>query len=845
MAQVEQEPYWSEPVDKLLETLNATKAGLSTAEASARQQVYGINEIGAKKKTAPLALFLNQFKNPIIIILIIATLISALTGDVVDSLIILAIIVGSAVLSFYQEYSASNAVDELRAGVQSHATVLRDGSFADVPANQIVPGDIIRLAAGDLIPADGVVLESDDFFVNESILTGEAFPARKFAGPVAPDAALPQRTNALSMGAHVQTGSAKMVAVHTGVNTFYAQIAKKLTARTPETEFERGLRTFGNLLTEVMLILTLAVFAINVIFKKPPIDSLLFSVALAVGITPQLLPAIVNITLSKGSRVMAKAGVIVRRLASIENLGSMDVLCTDKTGTLTLGVVNLDRAADPLGQPSEEVFRLAYLNASLQSGLVNPLDAAIRSAKALAIDSVEKLDENPYDFARKRLGVYVREGEGRTLIVKGALKSVLDVCDSWQTDAGPRALDSASREAIQHLTEGWSGEGYRVLGVATKAVVEEADYTVADESDMVFMGFLLFLDPPKADAYQTILDLNAEGVDLRIITGDNELVAAHTASAVGMPVKGVLTGSALGRMTDNGLAVAIRDTNVFSDVDPNQKERIILALKKMGHVVGYMGDGINDAPALHAADVGISVNTAVDVAKEAADFVLLENDLGVLKRGIELGRITFANTLKYIYITTSANFGNMFSMAGASLFLPFLPLLPKQILMLNFMSDFPAMTIASDSVDQEMIQSPRRWNIRYIRDYMITFGLISTAFDYLTFAVLLLGLHAGQDLFRTGWFVLSMLTELLALIVMRTQKRFYKSKPAPVLLYSTLAMGGLTLLLPYLPVNGLLSIVPMPVPVLLELMGVAALYVVATEVGKHFFYKAKAHPRSK
>jgi P-type Mg2+ transporter len=834
--------YWSMPATAVLQNLQTTPAGLSDAEAAAKLSQYGENSIKSKRKTAPLLLFLGQFKNPIIIILIVATAISGLTSDWLDSLIIIAIVLGSVILGFLQEYSASKAVDELLSKVQLTSTVLRQGRSIEIPTRTLVPGDIITLSAGSLIPADGLILACDDLYINQSILTGETFSIEKNTDLLSEDASLAERKNCVFTGTNVQSGSATVLVVRTGASTEFGQIATKLEQRPPETEFDRGIRHFGYLLTQIMLILTLAVFAINVIFQKPAIDSLLFSVALAVGITPQLLPAIVNMTLAKGSRSMARQGVIVRRLTAIENFGSMDVLCTDKTGTLTEGIVHLDRAVDAEGQNSDSLFRLAYLNASLQTGLVNPLDRAIIADRILDISTVIKQEEIPYDFSRKRLSVIVKDGPECTMITKGALSHILDICGQAEIHGIVQKLDATMLGSIDKLFSTWSNQGFRVLGLARKLVSEKAQYLIKDEQDMVFMGFLLFFDPPKTDVIQTISDLAKLGVQLRVITGDNKLVALHTANTIGLKVTNALTGAELMELSGEARWNMIDTTNLFAEVDPSQKELIILALKKKNHVVGYMGDGINDAPALHAADVSISVNTAVDVAKEAADFVLLEKSLAVLKRGIELGRATFANTLKYIYITTSANFGNMFSMAGASLFMPFLPLLPKQILLINFLTDFPALTLASDAVDPEMVNKPLRWNIKYIRNFMFTFGLISSFFDYLTFAVLLIGFKAKQEVFQSGWFILSILTELLVLLVMRTQKPFFKSKPAPILLFSSIGVGIITFILPYLPWQWVLSIIPVPLPILLTLFGITVLYIITTEIAKHFFFRARPHP---
>jgi Mg2+-importing ATPase len=831
--------YWSEPPESLLRTLQSTIGGLGTGEAQQRLARFGPNVLEAREKATPVGLFLNQFKSPIVLILLFATGVSAVTQEWVDALIILAIVLGSALLSFFQEYSANNAAEKLRARVTIKATVLRDDQPQSIPAEAVVPGDIVLLSAGSLIPADGVLLEARDFYVNQAVLTGETFPVEKRPGLVAAQANLAQRTNCVFMGTNVRSGSARALIVQTGTATAFGQIAERLTLRPPETEFERGIRRFGYLLTEVMLILVLIVFAVNVFFHKPVLDSLLFSIALAVGLTPQLLPAIISINLSKGSQAMAAHGVIVRRLESIENFGSMDTLCTDKTGTLTEGVVQLDGALNVAGQPSDEVFRYAYLNAHLQSGLINPLDEAIVGHAQPDIGSFRKVDEIPYDFVRKRLSVVVgRDSAPPLLIAKGALDNVLAVCTQVQDGGSAVPLDDTHRVQIQQRFEAWSGQGFRVLGVAIgTGDSTDRHYTRDDEHDLTFVGFLIFFDPPKPGVQEAIADLAALGVQLKVITGDNRLVALHTAETVGLQVIGVVTGAELNNLRDEALWQAVERANLFVEVDPNQKERIILAVQKMGHVVGYMGDGINDAPALHAADVGISVDKAVDVAKEAADFVLLERDLAVLHEGIVLGRTTFANTLKYVFITTSANFGNMFSMAGASLFLPFLPMLPLQILLTNFLTDFPAMTIATDSVDREMAEKPRRWNIRFIRSFMVTFGIISSVFDYLTFGMLLLVVHAPQDQFRTGWFLESVLTELLILLVIRTQRPFFKSAPGKYLTMSALVIAGITLILPYSPLNTILGFTPLPASLLFALVGITVLYISASEMAKRFFYR--------
>lgn len=834
---MEEFKYWNMTSEEVLEYMESDRQGLTQDEAEARIKKYGENVIKKKKQATQLMLFLSQFRNPIIIILIVATAISGVTGELTDALIIATIIFASAVLSFIQEYSAGNAIEELRAKVQARALVLRDGKFTEISSRGIVPGDIVRLSSGSLIPADARILECSDFFVTQAVLTGESVPSEKTLEIADEDAGIQDRRNCVFMGTNVQSGSAVVLVTATGENTNFGGIAKNLSLRPPETEFERGVRHFGYLLTQIMLVLTLSVFAINVIMNRPAIEALLFSVALAVGITPQLLPAIISITLSRGSRSMAEEGVIVRRLTAIENFGSMDVLCTDKTGTLTEGTIRLDGAFDLDGEASEPVFRLAYLNARLQTGMENSLDKAVSESRDLDISNIVKKGEIPFDFTRERLSVIVEEDSRYTLITKGAFSKVLNICTQVEYKNVIKDMDDVDLRKIQQLYETWSSQGIRVLGIAIRDVELKEKYSVEDENHMIFAGFLLLFDHPKQDVMKTITNLEKNGVSLRVITGDNKLTAVHTVESVGIKIRDVLTGSDLMKMSDESLWNKVENTTVFAEVDPNQKERIILALKKNRHVVGYMGDGINDIPALHAADVSISVDNAVDVARESADFVLMEKSLKSLNRGIELGRITFGNTLKYILVTTSANFGNMFSMAGVSLFLPFLPLLPKQILLINFLTDFPAITIANDRVDDEELQKPRRWDIGMIRNFMFTFGFISSVFDYVTFAVLFIGFKAQPEIFQSGWFTVSVLTELLILMVMRTHKPFFMSRPAPLLLYSSIAVGAFTLILPYMPFSRFLNIEPVGLSIMAALIAISAAYIVTTEIAKHFFYR--------
>lgn len=837
--------FWSASADEVFKQLQTSQQGLMSDEAQQRLKRYGANLLKPKKQATTLTLLLNQFKSPIILILVFAAGLSFFLQDPQDAIIILVIVLVSGLLSFWQERGASNAVEKLLATVQIRATVLRDGTSTEIPVEQVVPGDIVLLSAGDVIPGDCMILESKDLFVDEAALTGETYPVEKEVQVLAAETPLSKRINTLYMGTHVTSGTAKAVVVHTGTETEFGQVSVRLRVRPPETEFEHGVRRFGYLLMEVTLLLVIGIFAINVLLHRPVLDSLLFSLALAVGLTPQLLPAIISINLAYGAKRMAEQKVIVKRLASIENFGSMNVLCSDKTGTLTEGVVRLRSALSVDGHDSEKVLLYAYLDAFYQTGFTNPIDQAICTYHPLDVSDYKKLDEVPYDFIRRCLTVLVAEKDGTHLmVIKGALKNVLDVCTTvelppaqGQGGSTEAIVDIATlREEIQQRYGGLSQQGFRVLGVGYRRLDEVSRISKDDEKKMTFLGFLVFFDPPKEGVGETIKQLKNLGVSLKIITGDNQLVAAHISQQVGIANVTILTGSEMHQMSSTALLGKVNDVDVFAEVEPNQKESILIALKKAGNVVGYIGDGINDASALHAADVGISVNSGVDVAKEAADIVLLEKDLSVLVQGVREGRKTFANTLKYVFMATSANFGNMFSMAGASLFLPFLPLLPKQILLTNLLTDIPEMTIATDNVDNEMVDKPRRWDIGFIRNFMLTFGLLSSIFDYMTFGVLLFILHANVKQFRTGWFIESVVSASLIVLVIRSRRPFFKSRPAKQLLIATLSIVVLTVISPYTPLAGIFGFQPLNVFFLLMLAVIVILYVALAEVVKRYFY---------
>jgi P-type Mg2+ transporter len=832
-----QSAFWSFSTDQVLQQTNSTAVGLSRQEAKQRLIQYGANSLKQKHKSSAWILLLNQFKSPIILILIFAAVLSIFLKDAADAIIILVIVLVSGLLGFWQERGASNAVEKLLALVQVKATVLREGQRQEVPNEEVVPGDIVLLSAGKNIPGDCLVLESKDLSVAEAALTGETYPVDKLSGVLPAETGLSQRTNVLYMGTNVISGTAKAVVVHTGKETEFGKVSERLKLRPPETEFEHGLSKFGYFLMEVTLILVVLIFVANVYLHRPVLESFLFSLALAVGLTPQLLPAIVSVNLARGAKKMATKQVIIKRLPAIENFGSMNVFCTDKTGTLTEGEVKIHAAVDVEAKESDRVLLYAYLNAASESGYVNPIDAAIREHKTFDISGYQKQDEVPYDFNRKRLSILFKQDSTSSylIVTKGALKNILEVCSTVETAEGKTIAIADQRQKLHQQAVDLGSKGFRALGVAYRDFNLDS-FSKADETDMTFLGYLALFDPPKAGIADTLKELELLGVTPKMITGDSKAVAMSIIQQVGLPEPNVLIGSELEKLSDEALMHRVQQTNVFAEVEPNQKERIIIALKKAGNVVGYLGDGINDASALHAADVGISVESAVDVAKEAADIVLMQKDLNVLIEGVKEGRITFANTLKYVFMATSANFGNMFSMAGISLFLPFLPLLPSQILLTNLLTDFPELTIATDRVDRELVNKPRRMDIKFIRNFMLVFGLLSSIFDYLTFGALLLLLRAQPEQFRTGWFLESVISASLVVLVVRTHQSILNSKPGKYLLAATLATIGVTLIIPWTPLAALLGFQPLPLSFVLVLGAIVAIYVMTADMVKKIFY---------
>ncbi len=829
--------FWNLGSGEVLALLSGTDKGLSRSVAEDRLKTYGLNTLKGASRSSAVLLFLGQFKSPVTLLLIGAAGLSMGLGDVTDAIIILIIILISSCLGFWQEKGAAHAVEQLLKMVQIRCRILRDGEECEWPVEKVVPGDIIMLSAGDVIPGDSLLLDSKELFIDEAAFTGETYPVEKNAGILPADTVLSKRSNALLMGSHVISGKARAVVVRTGGRTEFGKISGRLRLKSPETDFEKGIRHFGYMLMEITLVLVLLIFAINVLLHKPALDSFLFSLALAVGLTPQLLPAIITVNLAAGARAMAKKKVIVKRLSSIENVGSMNILCSDKTGTITEGKVTLKEALDIHGNHSEKTLRYAGLNASLQQGFTNPIDQAICAVYKGGGALYTVQCEIPYDFIRKRLTVQVQHEKENFAITKGALNGILEICDKVETEKGVLAPMDGQREIIAKQYRQLSAAGYRVLGIAYKDTSKEKDFTREEEKEMVFLGFITLFDPPKEHIRETLDALRSLGVQFKVITGDNALVADCIARQIGIAAPVVLTGAQIRQMSDDALMQQVLAANIFAEVEPNQKERIIWSLKKAGNVVGFMGDGVNDAPALHIADVGISVDDAVDVAKEAADIVLLDRDLAVLKEGITIGRKTFANTMKYVFMATSANFGTMFSMAGASLFLSFLPMLPKQILLTNLLTDFPEMTIATDRVDGISIEKPHRWDIRFIKRFMLVFGLLSSVFDYLIFGVLLFFMKAGEKVFQTGWFVESVVSATLIVLVVRTRLPFFKSLPGKYLMMATGLIVLLALAMPFTPLAGLFGFVPLPWSFYGWMGLIVAGYTGSAELAKKWFYR--------
>ena len=834
---------WKEPADRILRRLGTTASGLDAAEVQARLAAYGPNDAATVTRSPLWLQFLARFRNPLVIILLVASGLSAATGDVASFVIIASIVLMSMTLDFVQEVRAQNAVEALRRSVAVQATVRRDGASHSVPIDQLVSGDIVELIAGDLVPADSRLLESRDLFVNQALLTGEPYPAEKLAGDLASGAENPAgASNAVFAGTSVISGTATIVICRTGKRTALGNLATSLAEKPPATAFAVGIQRFGMLIMRFTVLMVLFVLIVNISFQRPLLESLMFALALAVGLTPELLPMIVTVTLGQSAMQMARRKVIVKRLSAIHDLGAMDVLCTDKTGTLTEATIKLVRTIDGHGGESQVAFTYACVNSRFESGMKSPLDEAILAAHAFDITGWKKIDEVPFDFERRRVSVLIEHDGRRRLVVKGAPEDLLRLSGRYEAgDGQEQPLDAQTRRAFEATLDSLGAHGFRALGIASRSVDgSHATAAITDETDLVFAGFAVFLDPPKASAGATIRALEEAGVAVKVLTGDNELVTRHIFAEIGVPVTGVLTGDALTHLSDEALIGQLPRVNLFCRINPQQKHRILLALKRLGHVVGFMGDGINDAPALHAADVGISVDGAADVARAAADLILLEHDLSVVRDAVFAGRGAVQNVSKYVLMGSSSNFGNMFSMAGAALFLPFLPMLPIQILLNNLLYDVSEIAIPFDRVDPEAIARPVTWNVKLIERFMLIFGPVSSVFDFLTFYALLVLFGAGEAQFQTGWFIESMTTQVLVVFAIRTRRRFFQSRPHRFLVAMSLGAVCVAIGLPLVSPGHWFGFVAPPPMFFAFLIGATLTYLALVEIIKSFFYRATA-----
>ena len=823
------------PLESLFGLLDSTPAGLSETESARRLAAHGPNEAQANGRSGHFRTLLGLLGNPMVLMLLAAATISGVLGDHVGATIILVMVLLSVALNFVLSYRSQRAAERLREEIAPTASVCRDGTWREVPRRNLVPGDLIRLAAGDRVPADARLLDTRDLHVQQSSLTGESAPAQKTACEHPQGEAGADASHLVFLGTSVAAGTATAIVLATGKDTAFGDVAARLSERPPPTEFERGLAGFARLILRTVFALVLIVVLAGIAMHRPMLETLLFALALAVGLTPEFMPMITTVTLARGAVRMARHRVVVKHLAAIEDFGSMTVLLSDKTGTLTRSETDVAAMADPLGAPSERAGVLARLNSAFQTGIRSPLDEAILKQCPPSQDAFRKRDEIPFDFGRRRLGVVI-ERDGETLLIaKGAPESVLGQCTGYETDGALYSLDADALAAIRRTVDAFGQQGQRALAIAWCRVERRPRYTAADETGMVLAGFVAFADPVLPGAAESLTALARDGVTVKILSGDNELVVRHVCEQVGLDTREVVTGAQVDALDQDALGVVATRVDVFARISPAQKHRIVLALKSRNAVVGFLGDGINDAPSLHAADVGISVVNAVDVARDAADIVLGDRDLGALHAGVIEGRTAFANVTKYLLMGTSSNFGNMLSMAAAALVLPFLPMLPTQILLNNFLYDMAQVTIPGDNVDASQLTAPRRWNIGLIRRFMLGVGPISSLYDFLTFYALLAWLHASPSEFHTGWFVESLATQTLVLFVIRTTGNPLRSRPGNALIASVVAAVVVGMVIPITPLAADLGFVPLP-PAFFVFLGIAtATYLVLVELVKRRF----------
>jgi Mg2+-importing ATPase len=824
-------PFQLLPPEEVFAALETTRNGLPPDQVQHRRERYGPNDISRARKQSAIVRFLEHFKNILVLILLFAATISIFVGDIESAIIIFFIVIASVTLDFYQENKAGNAAELLRQKIVSNATVIRESRQQEVPIVDLVPGDIV--------PADAVVIEEQDLFLNQAALTGEPFPIEKHGKPAPQGTLVTEAENYVFLGTSVVSGTATAIVTRTGMATEFGRIARTLIDRPEETEFERGLKHFSFLMSRFIFVLVIFVFFINALFRHGVLDSLLFAVALVVGMTPELLPMIMSLNLSKGAIAMAEKGAIVKHPESIQNFGSMDILCTDKTGTLTENRIALIEYLDPDGRSSHKVLYYAFLNSYFHSGIRNPLDEAVIAHGQQDPGDFRKIDEIPFDFVRRRLSIAVSHGQQRILISKGAPEEVLRICTSIERGTTTTPLTAQDQEIVSSLYQAKSTEGYRTLAVCYRYLGGNQDhFSVDDERDMILIGLVTFIDPPKDSARESVRQLAESGVGLKILTGDNELVTRKIASLLDLEVKGVLSGKEIEQMDRQVLSRVVEEVTIFCRMTPVQKNRVINALRQDGHVVGFMGDGINDAPSLREADVGISVQNAVDIARESSDIILLDQDLHILHDGVIEGRKTFGNTMKYLLMGSSSNFGNMFSVAGASLFLPFLPMLPIQILLNNLLYDLSESTIPTDNVDRSYVKSPKKWDMDFIKKFILLFGPISSIFDFLTFFILLFLFNAGAALFQTAWFIESICTQTLVIFVIRTRVvPFYRSRPSNLLLGSTILVVAFACVLPFTLLGNIFGFVHPPLAFFALLAGLLICYLVTVEIAKGWFYR--------
>jgi Mg2+-importing ATPase len=839
--------YWKLGDEELFRALNTSASGLDDVEAARRLGEGGSNEIPSARRRTVVVMFTSQFKNPLIYALVFAAAVAGFLESVTEAAIIIAIVIANTLLGFAQEYKSEKAVDELRRYISYQAVVLRDGKKHSVDTKELVVGDLVNLAVGDVVPADIRLLETDDLQTNESALTGESNPVEKVATPIELDNPLPyQLSNTALMGSEVTAGSGSGFVVATGESTYFGRVASGLSLLPPKTDFQKNIARFGYFLVRLILILTVFVFIVNSFLGRGILQALLFSLALAVGIIPEALPVIITVGLSDGALRLVKRKVVVKRLEAIEDLGNVDVLCTDKTGTLTQNEITVQEIVDAEGAPRPELIKYVLLcNSAIVEGdriLGNPIDVAIwkyarnTSFDENSLNEFQHVHEIPFEASRRRMSSVVESHDGMLLISKGAPEAILDVSTGGGDDKACATLLPTIAE-VESLIDKYGKAGRRLIAFGCKKVDRKPDYSTEDERDLTFIGLLVLSDPPKEDAARAISRLESLGIRLKILSGDDPVVTADVCRQLGIDVHGrVITGTDVQRMHSGELQKAVEDNDVFGRVTPDQKYAIVDALRKNGHVVGFLGDGINDAPALKLADAGISVDSGVQVAKEAASIILLEKSLSVIADGVAEGRRAFGNMMKYIMNTTSANFGNMFTVALASLFLPFIPLLPSQILLTNLVSDAPLLTISTDNLDDEGLRKPRRWNIGAIARFMVFFGLISSIFDVVTISSLVYLLGASPTLFRTGWFIESALSEIFVTFSIRTRRKFFKSRPSNLMILAAATVSAATLAIVYSPFGALFEFVPLPFWFLSLILGILLIYFLLVEMMKHIFF---------